>query len=415
VPAFAAGRDTGRRDRVLLALEPSIMGAQQPQRGFQTPPEITRYFEQKSLKPAFSWQDVWAEEHAYAFTVAKAVDAELLGLFKSSIQRAIENGQGFETWRRELGPELQRLGWYGPRKVDDPTGKWKSKIVDFSRPARLQTIFWSNVRAARAAGQWERIQRTKKGLPYLLYVRTTSAEPRPQHLAWAGIILPVDHDFWKTHFPPNGWGCKCAVRQITRMEYERLAATGDYLLEPPTIETRPFVNKRTGEVTYVPVGIDPGWHTNPGLSRARTLVENVAMRLEQAGEEAAKIRIQEILASPAPRILMGVDERLSLPVAVSGRMQEMLGARSPIIWATNDVIRIKTSKPAVPVELADFLALQEHLDRGELVDEGKPDQRAAIFESAGRLLKAIVKISGKRILRIATLFPTSRRKIKPKG
>ena len=174
------------------------------QRGFQTPPEIVRYFEQKSLRPAFSWQDVWNEEHAYAFTVAKAVDLELLALFKSSIQKAIEGGQGFESWRKELIPELQRLGWYGKRVVDDPTGKWKSKVVDFSRPARLQTIFWANVRSARAAGQWERIQRTKRGLPFLLYVRTASQEPRQEHLAWVGVILPVDDTFLE-HALPAEW------------------------------------------------------------------------------------------------------------------------------------------------------------------------------------------------------------------
>ena len=288
-----------------------------PQRGFQTPPEVIRYFEQKSLKPAFSWQDVWAEEHAHSFTVAKAVDAELLTAFKASIQRAIESGQGFETWRQGIIPELQRLGWYGKRRVDDPTGQWKSKVVDFSRPRRLETIFWSNVRAARAAGQWERIQRTKKGLPYLVYVRTASQEPRPEHLAWAGVVLPVDDAFWNTHFPPNGWGCKCSVRQITRFERDRLQGQDGYLFDAPATPTRVFENRRTGEVTQVPVGIDPGWHTNPGLSRARTLVETFEGRLKEAGPTEARAAIQSFLASPAPRVYATIaGEELKLPAAV---------------------------------------------------------------------------------------------------
>lgn len=287
------------------------------QRGFQTPPEIIRYFEQKSLKPAFSWQDVWGEEHAYAFTVAKAVDLELLTAFQTSIQKAIQDGQGFETWRQGLIPELQRLGWYGKRQVDDPTGAWKSKIVDFSRPARLQTIFWANVRTARAAGQWERIQRTKRGLPYLLYVRTASVEPRQQHLAWVGTILPVDHDFWRTHFPPNGWGCKCSVRQITRFEYERLKGQDGYSTDRPSIEMRTWTNARTGEVTQVPFGIDPGWGTNPGLARAKTLVENFSSRLKEAGEDVARKDIADFVASPLPRVYATIEgEKLKLPTAI---------------------------------------------------------------------------------------------------
>ncbi len=224
---------------------------------FRVPPEVPRYFADKGLKPAFSWLDVWGQEHAYAFTVAKAVDAELLGLFKSSIQRAIEKGEGFETWRKQLLPELQRLGWAGKRMVDDPTGQWKSKEVDFTAPRRLQTIFWSNMRAARAAGQWERIQRTKKGLPYLLYSLSVSERKRPQHRTWVGTILHADDPWWSTHFPPNGWHCKCSVRQITGREADSLTRQGGYSREAPPVNMQPFVNRRTGEILKVPEGIDP--------------------------------------------------------------------------------------------------------------------------------------------------------------
>lgn len=381
------------------------MRAPQPTRGFQTPPEITRYFEQKSLKPAFSWQDVWGEEHAYAFTVAKAVDLELLTLFKTSIQRAIDKGEGFESWREKLIPELQALGWYGRRKVDDPTGAWKSKIVDFSRPARLENIFWSNVRSARAAGQWERIQRTKAGLPYLLYVRTASANPREQHLAFVGIMLPVDDSFWSTHFPPNGWGCKCSVRQIMRFEYQRLAATGDYLLEPPTIETRPFVNRRTGEIVHVPVGIDPGWGTNPGLSRAKTLVDNVAARLDAAGEDAARARIAELTASPAPKILLGLKgARFDMPVAVSGALRESWKASSSIVAVSNEVMLRKIEKHA-PIDVDSFARVQGIVDEGEEIDEGRGKSRRSIVARIdGAWWKLVLAKTARGYMRVATLL-----------
>lgn len=240
---------------------------------FPVPPEVRNYFAEKGLKPAFSWQDVFNEEHAYAFTVAKAVELELLTAFKSTLQQSIDAGEGLESWKKRILPELQRLGWDRPRMVADPTGAWKDKEVNFAAPRRLETIFWSNVRTARAAGQWERIQRTKEGLPYLLYVRTTSLEPRIEHLGWVGLILPIDHEFWATHFPPNGWNCKCSVRQITARERDKLLALPGYTDQAPEIGFTDFENRRTGEMIKVPVGIDPGWGTNPGLSRARTLVE----------------------------------------------------------------------------------------------------------------------------------------------
>ena len=275
-----------RRLRGSSSAADSAVADPQPQRGFKTPPEVTGYFSEKGLRPAFSWQDVWGQEHAYAFTVAKATELELLTSFKTSIGKALAEGQGFETWRAGMLDELRRLGWAGPRTVTDPTGKWGPTEVDFSNPRRLQTIFWSNVNTARSAGQWERAQRTKAALPYALYVRTSSTDPRKEHLGWVGTILPIDHPWWSTHWPPNGWGCKCTVRMITTRERDRLLAqepgTGGitYNEEPPDDgPPRTFVNKRTGEISTVPAGIDPGWGTNPGLSRAQTLVTRLTEQL----------------------------------------------------------------------------------------------------------------------------------------
>ncbi len=239
------------------------------QPGFKVPPEVPRYFSERGLKPSFSWLDTWGEEHAHAFTVAKAVDVELLRVFRDSIAGAIQRGEGYEQWRQNLLPELARLGWVGKRLVADPEGQRPDKAVDFSSPRRLQLIFSANMRSARAAGQWERIQKTKAVLPYLLYVRTTSTEPRPQHLRWAGTILPADDPFWRTHFPPNGWHCKCAVRQVSKFERASKLKDEGYSAERPQLDERTFVNRRTGEITRVPDGIDPGWGHNPGLAAER--------------------------------------------------------------------------------------------------------------------------------------------------
>jgi len=289
----------------------------QPARGFRTPPEVTEFFRDKGLRPSFSWQDIFAQENALDFTVAKAVELELLTAFRTSIQTAIDNGEGFGSWREKIVPELQRLGWYGRRRVEDPTGAWKSKIVDFSRPARLQIIFWSNVRAARAAGQWERAQQTKGALPYLVYARTKSIDPRAEHLAWVGVMLPVDHPFWATHFPPNGWNCKCSTLQITRRAYDDFKSRDGYTPDAPEIEWKTFANARTGEVTRVPAGIDPGWHTNPGVARARTLVDAFSNRLKMAGEADARAAIERFVNSPTPAALAAIGgESFNLPAAM---------------------------------------------------------------------------------------------------
>ncbi|MBK5959329.1 hypothetical protein CCR97_14095 [Rhodoplanes elegans] len=269
------------------------------------PPEVLSFFRDKSLTPKFSWLDVWGEEHAHAFTVAGVTEAKVLAQFQASIDKAIVEGWGFEHFREEMQKRLSPLGWWGPRQVEDPEGRWRTKAVDVSMPRRLQTTFWANMRSARAAGQWDRAQRTKRALPYLLYVRSVSERKRPEHVRWVGTILPVDHPFWSSHFPPNGWGCKCSVRQITAAEHDdylsRPASDApgsiSYTDEPPPTVTRTFVNRRTGERAEVPVGIDPGWQTNPGIGRGRTLGRILADQVDATPLDLARGRIERLTDS----------------------------------------------------------------------------------------------------------------------
>jgi hypothetical protein len=386
---------------------------------FKTPREVTDYFRQKRLRPGFSWVDVWAQEHAFAFTVAKAVDTELLGTFQKSLDDAITNGESFETWKKKVAADLTKIGWWGPRRVKDPTDIAEDSLVDFSRSRRLKTIFWSNMRSARAAGQWERVQRTKRALPFLLYVRSVASDPRPEHLVWAGTLLPVDDPFWNTHFPPNGWGCKCAVRQVSRFEANRLISDGGFTIDgewvriektAPQIETRTFKHKRRDIVEEVPVGIDPGWHTNPGLSRARTLIDRLNEELDAVGPDVARSRIRDLFAGRTPDVFAGIKERVHLPVAVAPQLQDVLEARTPLIVASTDTIQAKTSKHAV-VSIDTFSIVQDMLDLGTIVDEGRSENQRAVYLKLGtEWWKLVIKRSADGFLRLHTIYQVDERR-----
>lgn len=75
----------------------------------------------------------------------------------------------------------------------------------------LRTEYDHAVTTSRAARKWDDIQRTKKNYPNLIYKAINDDRTRQLHRKWDGIILPVDHPFWKNHYPPNDWGCRCTV------------------------------------------------------------------------------------------------------------------------------------------------------------------------------------------------------------
>ncbi len=385
---------------------------------FETTREVTSYFDGKGLKPGFSWLDVFAQEPAYNFTVAKAVELELLTSFRNVTSTAITGGYGFDTWRKDMAAELQRLGWYGPRMVSDPSGVDPDRMVDFSSDRRLRTIFWSNMNSARAAGQWERAQRTKRGLPYILYVRTTSGDPRVEHLAWVGLILPVDHPFWKTHWPPNGWMCKCQVRQISAREAERLLGTSRVVGKDPdgndiTISytdqvpdlgpDRDFRNRRTGEIVKIPPGIDPGWQTNPGLARASTLVQNFEDKLAVAHVDDATKVLKELWDDPYLRIAPKLPEAVWLPAGHNAALAAEIGATSPVISITSEALADHIGRGTSTVE--DLTVLPELLSKGEIASDqsGTGSTRSLLWRAGRSLWRTLVSLSRNGTMRASDL------------
>ena len=272
--------------------------ADRPERpGFRfpgpVPQEALDYFREKRIRPGFDFRDVWGREHASAFTVAKAVQLDVLEDIRQALRRHLEEGLTFESFRKELTPVLQKKGWWGRKEVVDPrTGD--TVEAQLGSPRRLKTVFRSNMRAARAAGQWARIRRTKAALPFLLYRLGPSREHREDHVAWSGTLLPADDPWWRDHFTPNGWGCRCWVRQVSRVEAQRL---GGQTPRPPR-DMREWTNPRTGDTVRVDRGLDPAWASNPGLDRERALAAKLKSGIDAADEALARAAVRQIVESP---------------------------------------------------------------------------------------------------------------------
>ncbi|WP_375701533.1 phage minor head protein, partial [Bartonella sp. AA81SXKL] len=189
---------------------------------FKTAPkEVTRYFEAKALVPSFDWRDIAPEEHTFSFTVAKSLGYDILEDFKRAVGEAIKHQVPFQDFQKNLMPILQEKGWWGKKTSIDPKTGEKS-VVQLGSPRRLETVYWANTMSAHAAGEWERTQNNKEFLPYLTYALSSSEHKRLEHESWVGFTAPVDDPVWDWLYPPNGWRCKCSVRQVSRYEAEDL-------------------------------------------------------------------------------------------------------------------------------------------------------------------------------------------------
>lgn len=266
-----------------------------PASGFDVPSqEAIDRFTAKGLKPSFSWMDVSAEEHKAAFTIAKMMDVDLLADVKKSLDDAISNGVVFKDWAQQIIPTLQAKGWWGKQFMTDPlTGE--TVQAQLGSPARLQTIFRTNMASAYAAGHWDQIEEQAEDAPFLLYDAIDDYRTRPEHKAWDGKVLPVTDKFWKTHTPPCGWNCRCSVIQLDQSDLEQL---GMQPSKSPRTEFNNWTNPRTGKTEKVPAGVDPGFGqaAEDRVSRLQKLLKEKARDLPPVYAQAALAAIKSMFA-----------------------------------------------------------------------------------------------------------------------
>jgi hypothetical protein len=203
------------------------------------------FLRRKLNLPSESWRDIQSAAHDRAFVVAGATKADLLHDLRKAVDQAVQGGSIGE-FRKNFAEIVAKHGWTG----------WTGEGTKAGEAWRTRVIYQTNLMTSYAAGR--RAQLLDPDLverrPFWRYVHNDSVtHPRPQHKRWGDMKLTLrhDHPFWETHFPPNGWGCKCRVVAV--------AAPGDGDgTEPPEGWAQ------TDPATGAPVGIDEGWGYAPG-------------------------------------------------------------------------------------------------------------------------------------------------------
>jgi len=115
--------------------------------------------------------------------------------------------------------------------------------------------------------------------------------PRPEHIAWHNTVLPADDPWWDTHYPPNGWGCKCGVVSLSERQARRLEERAKDTAHPvkrsaPPAEYYEWTDK-AGKTHRIPKGIDPGWDYNVGKTAwGQRLSDDVMAQWKTQGRAA---------------------------------------------------------------------------------------------------------------------------------
>lgn len=207
--------------------------------------EALAYWRTKVVLPPEEFRRLADEAKALAFSVAGVAALDVLHDLWRLLDRAIEEGLTVGEFQEKAREVFQAKGWEGPA------------------PYRLDNIFRTNIQTAFNVGRYKQMTDPDvlEARPYWMYDAVNDSRTRPTHLALDGTVRRADDPFWDTWYPPNGYRCRCAVRNLSERDLRRrgLEVQTDpppLLVEPPGQPARPLLP-------------DPGFDYNPGKAAWR--------------------------------------------------------------------------------------------------------------------------------------------------
>ena len=159
-----------------------------------------------------------------AFTVAGIEQIDALRRISDAIAKLPE-GASWDEAKKEIAAEISPFTG-GDMKAARARAEWQLRTHGFQAYA-----------VARHQQQMETID----VFPYWKYETVGDSRVRPGHAALDGKILRAVDPWWKTHYPPWEWGCRCIVEALDE-EDARTAGISTHA-EMPTPE-------RSGSFTF---------------------------------------------------------------------------------------------------------------------------------------------------------------------
>jgi len=313
--------------------------------------EASTFFRDKLNLPTAAWDDISGAAHAKGFTSAGAYKAELLADLRKMTDKAIAGGMDIREFRKQFRPLVERYGW----QLKGGSPAWRSDL-----------IWRTNISTAYQAGRWKQFE--AGGITHLMYLhRDGVRNPRPNHVALDGKILPIDDPFWSANYPPNGFGCHCRAVAATADEYQ--AAPAELKTKPEGWENFP----------------DKGWDYNVGQAGEEQGYRSLTDKFESLPNDIARAWMDRFVAEPAFGRFISGEIKGEFPVAVL-RPEDLaaIGGESQTVWLSDTALAAGRD-----LTVEDYRLLPGIIDNGEIASDG--EAHVIEFKLGGTAYQAKVK------------------------
>lgn len=288
--------------------------------------------------------------------------------------------------------------------MDESTGEIRKGLT----AARLETIFQTNMQSAYMAGRYEEMLDQVDERPFWQYVAVLDSKTRPAHRTMHGRIFRYDDPGWRYFYPPNGYKCRCRVRNLSRRDMQRkklIAETTEGQLRQIRVTLRD--GSTTTVARYSPSSVpgtsfqpDVGFSNNPGLLGWQPKLEPMDVQLSRRYVDTA-------IQGPAfERFVQGKDSGV-FPVAVlRPQDQARLAAETSVAYLSSQTVTKQLARHS-EIGVDDYRRIPDIVDQGEAYQQA--DNRLVFLFEGDLVWRLALKATTKRTeLYVLSLFRTTR-------
>jgi len=331
--------------------------------------EAAGFFRAKLSLPTEKWDDLWRDEQAKGFMSAGAMDAGLLTDLRQMVDEAIAGDMTIADFKKAFPDLVEKYGW----ELKGGGPGWRADL-----------IVRTNINSAYQAGRWSQFE--DAGVTHLKYVHMDGViNPRPEHAALNGTVLPVDDPFWAVNYPPNGFGCHCRAVAATPEEIE--AATGE---RPKNWEK----------------AADPGWDYNVGVAGKEEGYAALTKKFESLPGDIARTWMGKFVMEPAFDLFIAGKIKGEFPVAViKDKDMAALGTDKQAVWLSAETLAEHLARHP-EIGLDDYRLIPEIVDEGEVYRQ--TDGRLIVLRNGNTYYRLALKTTMSRDRNYTlTLFKTN--------
>ncbi|MBQ0167256.1 MAG: minor capsid protein, partial [Treponema sp.] len=166
--------------------------------------EAVNFLKEKVPMTKEAWSSLEPKIRFRAFTVAKLGSAKTIDVARQQLIGALEDGSGYaETWQR----------------IKDTLQDEAKSLT----PGYWENVFRTNTQSAYIAGKLEQYEKNGVAAYQLMVIDDDRTSKICRNLlnnaTGYGLILPVNHQFWKTYgFPPYHYQCRTSISGLKKSQ-----------------------------------------------------------------------------------------------------------------------------------------------------------------------------------------------------